>query len=159
MSHGLHITVEFPGATIDIDAKGVTQYVGDSSVWHLSLAEAERRFTTALRSVQAVLEVEPGREASDWRTTRGTDPTLQPSPAPSTGVLGEGEVAEGGDEEAQRSLVTGCRQVAEAAEAETEDGFAAINRIVVGASLSPSTPYCPFCGHPTCQCWDSHVCR
>lgn len=47
------------------------------------------------------------------------------------------ETAEGGDSQARRRRVTGCRQVAEAAEADTDSGFMAGGRTVVGGLSEP----------------------
>lgn len=85
MSKGLYVTVKVPAGQFEIDNSGLTyvpEEAGDTA-WVLSLEKAEEVFNAVARSVHVLLEVEPGREASDWRTTRGTDPSPQPSPAPS----------------------------------------------------------------------------
>lgn len=84
MSKDFNVSIKLPTAVLHIEKHGCWYTPNDDrdASWSLSLTKAEDVFRMAHRVVEALLEVEPGREASDWRTTREADP-LPPSPAPS----------------------------------------------------------------------------
>ena len=80
----LYITVKVPSGQIEIDRTGlyyVPEEAGDTA-FVLPLEKAYNIFNAVVRSVEVLLEVEPGRANVLLAETCGTDPS-RPSPAPS----------------------------------------------------------------------------